>query len=156
MACIDAVVTGAGGFIGGHLTSALLAEGKSVRAVDRKPLDEWYQAHDGAENVVGDVSLRDTCNEILDDGAEEVYHLAADMVGCGGYAVLVGYGRCSLPWAWAVPAPTNGAAASTAAVAAAARTDRHLGDVVIFSTLLDMGWARWRDRERHDLDKRNE
>ena len=83
MACTDAVVTGAGGFIGGHLTRALLAEGKSVRAVDRKPLDEWYQLHDGAENVVGDVSRRDTCTEVLDSGADEVYHLAADMGGMG-------------------------------------------------------------------------
>ncbi|MFJ9865197.1 NAD-dependent epimerase/dehydratase family protein [Streptomyces sp. NPDC101165] len=83
MAHIDAVVTGAGGFIGGHLTSALLAEGKSVRAVDRKPFQEWYQVHDGAENVVGDVSLRDTCAEVLRGGADEVYHLAADMGGMG-------------------------------------------------------------------------
>ena len=83
MADVNAVVTGAGGFIGGHLTRALLAEGKRVRAVDRKPLHQWYQVHDGAENVVGDVSLRDTCTEILDGGADEVYHLAADMGGMG-------------------------------------------------------------------------
>ncbi|MFF2504010.1 NAD-dependent epimerase/dehydratase family protein [Streptomyces sp. NPDC058067] len=83
MGDINAVVTGAGGFIGGHLTRALLAEGRSVRAVDRKPLHQWYQAHDGVENVVGDVSLRDTCTEILDGGADEVFHLAADMGGMG-------------------------------------------------------------------------
>ncbi|MGW1030144.1 NAD-dependent epimerase/dehydratase family protein [Streptomyces sp. NPDC002577] len=84
MADIDAVVTGAGGFIGGHLTRALLAEGKSVRAVDRNPLDEWYQTHDGAVNLVADASLHGTCNEILDGGADEVYHLAAG-VGAMGY-----------------------------------------------------------------------
>jgi len=33
------VVCGAGGFIGGHLVSDLLRQGKSVRAVDVKPLD---------------------------------------------------------------------------------------------------------------------
>ncbi|MFC3573666.1 NAD-dependent epimerase/dehydratase family protein [Streptomyces yaanensis] len=83
MAGVDAVVTGAGGFIGGHLTRALLAEGRSVRAVDRKPLRDWYQVHDGALNVVRDVSLLDSCHEVLDGGAGEVYHLAADMGGMG-------------------------------------------------------------------------
>ncbi|MFE5793208.1 NAD-dependent epimerase/dehydratase family protein [Streptomyces sp. NPDC056503] len=83
MGHIDAVVTGAGGFIGGHLTRALLAEGYGVRAVDRKPLHEWYQVHDDAENVKGDVSLLDTCRDVLEGGAREVYHLAADMGGMG-------------------------------------------------------------------------
>ncbi|MFI1654272.1 NAD-dependent epimerase/dehydratase family protein [Streptomyces sp. NPDC020472] len=83
MGHIDAVVTGAGGFIGGHLTRALLAEGCGVRAVDRKPLHEWYQVHEDAENVEGDVSLLDTCRDVLEGGAREVYHLAADMGGMG-------------------------------------------------------------------------
>ncbi|MER6071471.1 NAD-dependent epimerase/dehydratase family protein [Streptomyces sp. NPDC001817] len=83
MGGIGAVVTGAGGFIGGQLTRVLLAEGRSVRAVDRKPLHEWYQLHAGAENVVGDVSLRETCAAVLEGGADEVYHLAADMGGMG-------------------------------------------------------------------------
>ena len=47
------LVTGAGGFIGGHLVDRLLQTGLDVRAVDVKPLDEWYQVHDDAENVVG-------------------------------------------------------------------------------------------------------
>ncbi|MDI2124569.1 NAD-dependent epimerase/dehydratase family protein [Yinghuangia seranimata] len=80
---VDAVVTGAGGFIGGHLTRALLAEGKTVRAVDRKPLDEWYQAHPDAHNVVADLSLAENCAKSVEGGAAEVYHLAADMGGMG-------------------------------------------------------------------------
>jgi GDP-D-mannose 3', 5'-epimerase len=83
MAKVDAVVTGAGGFIGGHLTRSLLAEGRTVRAVDRKPLAEWYQVHDGAENAMRDVSFLDHCREVLDGGAGEVYNLAADMGGMG-------------------------------------------------------------------------
>ncbi|MCF2529275.1 NAD-dependent epimerase/dehydratase family protein [Yinghuangia soli] len=83
MPYVDAVVTGAGGFIGGHLTRALLAEGKSVRAVDRKPLTEWYQQHAGAQNLVRDVSVLDACEETVHGGVGEVYHLAADMGGMG-------------------------------------------------------------------------
>jgi len=37
------VVTGAGGFIGGHLVADLVRQGLDVRAVDVKPLDRWYQ-----------------------------------------------------------------------------------------------------------------
>ena len=82
MNSVDAVVTGAGGFIGGHLVGALLAEGKSVRGVDVKPLGEWYQVHPASENVVGDVSLLETARAAV-DGAAVVYNLAADMGGMG-------------------------------------------------------------------------
>ncbi len=52
------VVTGGGGFIGGHLVAELRRRGFGrVRAVDVKPTDRWYQQHDGVENVVAD--LRD-------------------------------------------------------------------------------------------------
>jgi nucleoside-diphosphate-sugar epimerase len=79
---VDAVVTGAGGFIGGHLVAALLAEGKSVRGVDVKPLDEWCQIHPEAESLPGDVSLLETARSTV-SGAAEVYNLAADMGGMG-------------------------------------------------------------------------
>jgi nucleoside-diphosphate-sugar epimerase len=79
---VEAVVTGAGGFIGGHLVSTLLAEGKSVRAVDIKDIGEWCQVHPDAESVQGDVSLLDTARAAV-AGASEVYNLAADMGGMG-------------------------------------------------------------------------
>jgi nucleoside-diphosphate-sugar epimerase len=79
---VDAVVTGAGGFIGGHLVKQLLQEGKSVRGIDVKPFDEWYQVHDDAENRQGDVSLLDEARAAV-AGAEVVYNLAADMGGMG-------------------------------------------------------------------------
>ena len=82
MTSVDAVVTGAGGFIGGHLVASLLAEGKTVRGIDIKPLSEWCQLHPEVENVQGDVSLLETARSAV-DGAAVVYNLAADMGGMG-------------------------------------------------------------------------
>jgi nucleoside-diphosphate-sugar epimerase len=76
------LVTGAGGFIGGHLVRDLLEEGTTVRAVDKKPLDEWYQRFDDAENVELDLSLREAAHTATRDVAQ-VYNLAADMGGMG-------------------------------------------------------------------------
>ncbi|MGH0030337.1 MAG: NAD-dependent epimerase/dehydratase family protein [Myxococcota bacterium] len=77
------VVTGAGGFIGGHLVAELLRRGECrVRAVDRKPLDDWHQVYDGVENVVADLNRREAC-ELACDGVSQVYQLAADMGGMG-------------------------------------------------------------------------
>jgi nucleoside-diphosphate-sugar epimerase len=82
LSAVDAVVTGAGGFIGGHLVKNLLAEGKSVRGVDVKPFDEWYQVHPDAENSQSDVSLLEEARAAV-EGAGVVYNLAADMGGMG-------------------------------------------------------------------------
>jgi len=76
------VVAGAGGFIGGHLVARLQTEGRRVRAVDIKPLSEWYQVFDEAENVVADLKVREECQRVC-AGAGEVYQLAADMGGMG-------------------------------------------------------------------------
>ncbi len=78
-----AVVCGAGGFIGGHLVRALQARGvEVVRAVDAKPLEEWYQTTDGVENLRLDLKDRDACLRAADD-VTLVYQLAADMGGMG-------------------------------------------------------------------------
>ncbi|WP_377320837.1 NAD-dependent epimerase/dehydratase family protein [Pimelobacter simplex] len=79
---VDVLVAGGGGFIGGHLVADLLAQGKTVRAVDVKPVDEWYQVHPDAQNGVADLSLLDNA-ERATEGAREVYMLAADMGGMG-------------------------------------------------------------------------
>jgi GDP-D-mannose 3',5'-epimerase len=79
----EVVVCGAGGFIGGHLVSDLLREGGArVRAVDVKPVDDWFQAFEEADNRVSDLSDRDACREAL-EGARYVFNLAADMGGMG-------------------------------------------------------------------------
>ncbi|WP_408898104.1 NAD-dependent epimerase/dehydratase family protein [Nocardioides sp. R1-1] len=79
---VDVLVAGGGGFIGGHLVADLLAQGKTVRSVDVKPLDEWYQVHPDAQNAVADLSLLEQAEEAT-KGAREVYMLAADMGGMG-------------------------------------------------------------------------
>jgi nucleoside-diphosphate-sugar epimerase len=77
-----AVVCGAGGFIGGYLVRALLDSGVTVRAVDIKPLDEWYQIAPAAESLVLDLKDRDHCFAAVKD-VSLVYQLAADMGGMG-------------------------------------------------------------------------
>jgi GDP-D-mannose 3', 5'-epimerase len=78
----DVVVTGAGGFIGGALAQELHRAGKTVRCVDRKPLSDWYQVVEGADNRVLDLQEIGACREAV-DGAATVYNLAADMGGMG-------------------------------------------------------------------------
>jgi hypothetical protein len=77
------VVTGAGGFIGGHLVRVLQQRGHAkIRAVDVKPLNEWYQKTPGVENQVGDLALLEPCRAAA-KGARMIYNLAADMGGMG-------------------------------------------------------------------------
>jgi len=76
-------VTGAGGFIGGNLVSALRARGqKNIRAIDGKPLRDWYQHFDDVENLSLDLNLKENC-EIAAKGAHAIYNLAANMGGMG-------------------------------------------------------------------------
>ena len=78
-----AVVCGAGGFIGGHLVQSLLANGVDVvRAVDIKPLDEWYQVSKDVESLSLDLKDKDSCLTAA-TGAEVIFQLAADMGGMG-------------------------------------------------------------------------
>ncbi len=77
------VVAGGGGFIGGHLVGDLRSRGfTNLRSVDIKPFDEWYQVHEGVENLQLDLQEKDACIKAC-HGASEIYQLAADMGGMG-------------------------------------------------------------------------
>ena len=77
------VITGAGGFIGGNLALYFKNKGFTrIRAVDKKPLYEWYLQVPDVENISLDVSNEDNCHRVC-EGAVEVYNLAADMGGMG-------------------------------------------------------------------------
>lgn len=74
------LVTGAGGFIGHHLTSFLKAKGYWVRGVDLKYPE--YKVTDAHEFLTLD--LRDKKNALkATKGMDHVYALAADMGGMG-------------------------------------------------------------------------
>ncbi len=61
----------------------LLRQGhRSIRAVDLKPTEEWYQVSAGVENLSFDLQGREACEQALRD-ARIVYNLAADMGGMG-------------------------------------------------------------------------
>jgi nucleoside-diphosphate-sugar epimerase len=77
------LVTGAGGFIGGHLVADLLKKGYSdIVAADIKPLSEWYQHYPSVDNKVLDLRQRHACFEAA-AGSRRIYNLAADMGGMG-------------------------------------------------------------------------
>jgi len=77
------VITGAGGFIGGNLTKYFHDRGFTrIRAVDKKPFEEWYVHTPGVENLRLDCNGEEACKRAC-DGAVEVYNLAADMGGMG-------------------------------------------------------------------------
>jgi len=77
------VITGAGGFIAGALTRYFHNQGFSrIRAIDKKPLPQWYQHVQGVESLCMDLSEKENAVRAV-EGAVEVYNLAADMGGMG-------------------------------------------------------------------------
>jgi GDP-D-mannose 3', 5'-epimerase len=80
----DVLVCGAGGFIGGWLVAGLRsAGGLSIRAVDIKPLEQWYQRFEDVENLTLDLQDRAACERAVAGSVREIYNLAADMGGIG-------------------------------------------------------------------------
>jgi GDP-D-mannose 3', 5'-epimerase len=77
------LVTGAGGFIGGHLVKYLKKQGyRNIRAVDIKPVENWYQLDGESENISLDLSKKNNCDQVVEN-MNEVYNLASNMGGMG-------------------------------------------------------------------------
>lgn len=77
----EALVCGAGGFIGSHMVQRLKSEGYWVRGADLK-YPEFSPS--GADDfVVADLRDQSACAGILDRPFDEVYQFAADMGGAG-------------------------------------------------------------------------
>jgi nucleoside-diphosphate-sugar epimerase len=77
------LVTGAGGFIGGHLVRELRQRGhRRIRAVDIKPEAEWYQIFDDVDTLTLDLADRQACERAA-QGTRYIFNLAADMGGMG-------------------------------------------------------------------------
>ena len=75
------MVTGAGGFIGHHLTKRLKKEGYRVLAADLKQPE--FEKSDADEFIIGDLRDSDLCKGLAASGIDEIYQLAADMGGAG-------------------------------------------------------------------------
>lgn len=74
------LVTGAGGFIGHHLTTYLVEHGYRVRGVDIRPPS--YEPSAAHEFEIHDLRRWDDCL-LATRGVDAVYHLAANMGGIG-------------------------------------------------------------------------
>jgi GDP-D-mannose 3',5'-epimerase len=77
------LVAGAGGFIGGAMVAELRRQNhRRIRAIDIKPVEDWYQRFDDVETLSLDLALREHCERAVDDVAV-VYNFAANMGGMG-------------------------------------------------------------------------
>ncbi|MCP4950224.1 MAG: NAD-dependent epimerase/dehydratase family protein [Proteobacteria bacterium] len=77
----NAIVLGAGGFIGSHLVNRLKAEGCWVRGVDLQYPEFGETAAD--DFLIGDLRNITVCHQVFDRSFDEVFQLAADMGGAG-------------------------------------------------------------------------
>ena len=65
------VIAGAGGFIAGALTRYFHERGYTrIRAIDRKPLPEWYQRIEGVECLCLDLSEKANAVRAVEGAAE--------------------------------------------------------------------------------------
>jgi dihydroflavonol-4-reductase len=72
---VRALVTGAAGFIGGHVVTALVSQGAQVRVFDRRP-PSTGTLPDNVEFLQGDILDPDAVRRAVDE-CDAVFHLAA-------------------------------------------------------------------------------
>jgi dTDP-glucose 4,6-dehydratase len=95
------LVTGAGGFIGSHLTERLIELGADVRAlVHYNALGTWgwldqSERRDDIEVIAGDIRDRDSVNEAA-EGVEFIFHLAALIAIPYSYHAPLSYVRTNI------------------------------------------------------------
>jgi nucleoside-diphosphate-sugar epimerase len=75
------LITGGGGFIGGHL-ALKLKELFQIRSVDSKSFDKWYSFDKDLDNRCLDLNNFDACVEATQD-IDYVFHFACNMGGMG-------------------------------------------------------------------------
>jgi predicted dehydrogenase/nucleoside-diphosphate-sugar epimerase len=79
LAPVDALVTGAAGFLGKRVVAALRERGQTVRVLVRRPADTWKD-DPGVQVVLGDLGDPRMVDHAV-DGARIVYHVGAAMKG---------------------------------------------------------------------------
>jgi GDP-D-mannose 3', 5'-epimerase len=77
------IVLGGGGFIGGHLAKRLKNDGCYVRIADIKNHDYFNQFDICHEFILADLRDTKSVENVIGEGYDEVYQLAADMGGAG-------------------------------------------------------------------------
>jgi len=75
------LISGAGGFIGGHLSKKLKSEGHEIVGADIKPLDSWFQ-NNCDKSFQFDLKEIENCIKAT-EGVDHVYNLACNMGGMG-------------------------------------------------------------------------
>src|SRR6266849_9084523 len=75
------LITGGGGFIGGHLARHLHDQGHFIRIADVK-FDDYIQESYFDEKLKVDLRVRESCLQAT-KGVDKVYNLAANMGGIG-------------------------------------------------------------------------
>ena len=76
------LISGAGGFIGGHLAKSLMQDGHELVCADVKPFDLWFQKYEENQNFSLDLKEYQNCLEVT-KGVDYIYNMACNMGGMG-------------------------------------------------------------------------